>query len=42
MSYLELLKRLYESVKNNPGIPKDEKAEAKELINELTKILMVY
>lgn len=42
MSYLETLKRLYNSIKDNKEISEEEKARAKELIDELSRILAVY
>ena len=42
MSYIETLKRLYNSIKNNKEIPEKEKARAKELVDELVRMLAVY
>ena len=42
MSYLETIKRLNESIKNNPEIPEEDKAKAKELLNELSRIVAFY
>lgn len=42
MFYLQAIKRLYEHIKNNNEIPKDEKAKALGLLNELSRLLAVY
>ena len=42
MFYLETIKKLYESIKNNPEISEEEKSKAKELLNELSNLLAMY
>lgn len=42
MSYLQTIKRLYENIKNNSEISEEDKAKAKELLNELSRLLAVY
>lgn len=42
MFYLQTLKKLYEHIKNNKEIPEEEKAKAKNLVEELTRLLAVY
>jgi hypothetical protein len=42
MSYLETIKRLYESIKNNDEISDQEKDQCKELLNKLSNLLALY
>lgn len=42
MSYLQTIKRLYENIKNNSEISEEDKVRAKELLNELSRLLAVY
>jgi hypothetical protein len=42
MSYLQTIKRLYENIKNNSEISEKDKARAKELLDELARLLAVY
>lgn len=42
MSYLQTIKRLYENIKNNNEISGKDKARAKELLDELARILAEY
>lgn len=42
MFYLQTLKKLYENIKANNEIPKEEKEKAEKLINELTHLLALY
>lgn len=42
MFYLQTIKSLYESVKNNEEIPQEEKEKVRELIKELSNILAMY
>lgn len=42
MFYLETIKKLYESVKNNHEIPEEEKEQIKELLNRLSNLLALY
>lgn len=42
MSYMETIKRLNESVKNNTEMTEQEKERAKKLLSELANILALY
>lgn len=42
MTYLETIKKLAESIKNNPEMSEEEKEKAKKLLNELVNILALY
>jgi hypothetical protein len=42
MFYLETIKKLYESIKNDPEISPEDKAKVKEHIKELSNILALY
>lgn len=42
MFYLQTIKNLYESVKNNDEIPQEEKEKVKELLDKLSNILAMY
>lgn len=42
MFYLETIKKLYGSIKNNSEIPQEEKKTAEELLTKLSNLLMLY
>lgn len=42
MFYLQTIKKLYEQVKNNNEIPEEEKAKAKQLLEDLSRLLAIY
>lgn len=42
MFYLQTIKKMLESIEKNEEIPEKEKARAKELLNELARLLAVY
>ena len=42
MFYLNAIKRLYDHIKNNNEIPEAERQKAKELLNELSRLLVAY
>lgn len=42
MFYLQTIKRMLESIKENKEISGKDKARAKELLDELARILAVY
>lgn len=42
MSYLQTIKKLHESINSNNEIPCKEKEKAKELLNELSRLLAMY
>jgi hypothetical protein len=42
MFYLETIKKLFASVKNDSNIPDDEKEEAMELLRRLFNLLAFY
>lgn len=42
MSYMETIKRLNESVKNNTEMTEQERERAKKLLSELANILALY
>lgn len=42
MFYLETIKRLLANIKDNKEISEKDKERAKELLNELSRILAVY
>ena len=42
MFYLETIKRLLANIKDNKEISEKDKERAKELLNELARILAVY
>ena len=42
MFYLQTIKRLYENIKNNSEISEEDKTRAKELLDELARLLAVY
>lgn len=42
MFYLQAIKKLYEHIKTNSEIPKDEKVKAQDLLNELSRLLALY
>ena len=42
MFYMDCIKRLNESIKNNNEIPKEEKQEAAELLQRLANLLWRY
>lgn len=41
-SYLETIKRMIESVKNNSEMPQEEKEKALKLLGELANLLALY
>ncbi len=42
MFYLQTIKKLSESIKNSKEISERDKAKAKELLNELARLLAMY
>jgi hypothetical protein len=42
MFYLETIKKLYESIKNNNEIDEQDKAKSKELLDKLANLLACY
>lgn len=42
MFYLQTIKKMLESIKNNNEISEKDKTKAKELLNELSRLLAVY
>jgi hypothetical protein len=42
MFYLDTIKRMQEHIKNNNEISEAEKTKAKELLNELARLLAFY
>ena len=42
MLYLQTIKKMLESIKNNEEVSEKDKTRAKELLNELARLLAVY